>query len=289
MAPKNYVKPSRIWLKRSPDFNEQWVQERIEEDTSLLGLGDLDFKESQRIQPSGGRLDLLLQDAETRERYEIEIQLGSTDESHIIRTLEYWDIERKRYPQYDHFAVIIAEDITSRFLNVISLFNGHIPIIAIQMQALSVGDSTTLVFTKVLDVVQRGLEEADEVQPQADRAYWEKKAAKSTVALADALLELVHEVRPDMYLNYVKHYIGLADDGRSDNFIAFKPNKKALNLEVHLPQSPETDQLIDDAGLETLTYDRQWGNYRIRLTEDDLEAKNETLDTLIRQAALKKG
>ena len=25
--------------------------------------------------------------------YEKEIQLGATDESHIIRTVEYWDIE----------------------------------------------------------------------------------------------------------------------------------------------------------------------------------------------------
>ena len=48
-------------------------------------------------------------------------------ESHIIRTIEYWDIERKRYPQYEHCAVLVAEDITSRFLNVISLFNGTIP------------------------------------------------------------------------------------------------------------------------------------------------------------------
>jgi hypothetical protein len=63
-----------------------------------------------------GRLDLLLQDVDTNRRYEVEIQLGKTDESHIIRTIEYWDIERKRYPQYDHCAVIIAEDITSRFL-----------------------------------------------------------------------------------------------------------------------------------------------------------------------------
>ncbi len=38
-----------------------------------------------------GRLDLLLQDANQR-RYEVEIQLGATDESHIIRTIEYWDI-----------------------------------------------------------------------------------------------------------------------------------------------------------------------------------------------------
>ncbi len=60
----------------------------------------------------------------------MEIQLGKTDESHIIRTIEYWDIERKRYPQYDHVAVIVAEDITSRFLSVIGLFNGAIPLVA---------------------------------------------------------------------------------------------------------------------------------------------------------------
>jgi hypothetical protein len=57
-------------------------------------------------------LDLLFQDVESTRRYEVEIQLGSTDEAHIIRTIEYWDVERKRYPQYDHTAVIIAEDIT---------------------------------------------------------------------------------------------------------------------------------------------------------------------------------
>ena len=54
---------------------------------------------------------------------------------HLIlsSTIEYWDIERKRYPQYDHCAVLVAEDITSRFLNVVSLFYGTIPLIAIQM------------------------------------------------------------------------------------------------------------------------------------------------------------
>jgi hypothetical protein len=37
---------------------------------------------------AAGRLDLLLQDSETNRRYEIEIQLGATDETHIIRTIE---------------------------------------------------------------------------------------------------------------------------------------------------------------------------------------------------------
>jgi hypothetical protein len=103
---------------------------------TVLGLGDLVLKDKERTQPHAGRLDLLLQDQETDRRYEVEVQLGSTDESHIIRSIEYWDIERKRYPQYEHCAVLVAEDITSRFLNVISLFNGTIPLIAIQMQAL---------------------------------------------------------------------------------------------------------------------------------------------------------
>lgn len=131
---------TRIWLKDHPEINEKWVQDRICEDPSILGLGDLVLKDKERLQPRAGRLAILLQDLEDDRRYEVELQLGRTDESHIIRTIEYWDIEKKRYPQYDHCAVIIAEDITSRFLNVISLFNSAIPIIAIQMAAFGIND-----------------------------------------------------------------------------------------------------------------------------------------------------
>jgi len=123
----NLIKPEKINLLNHPVLNEKWVQKAIAKDPSILGLGDLILKDKERIQPKAGRLDLLLQDPETNRRYEVEIQLGKVDESHIIRTIEYWDIERKRYPQYDHCAVIIAEDITSRFLNIISIFNGFIP------------------------------------------------------------------------------------------------------------------------------------------------------------------
>src|SRR6266511_2712717 len=128
---------------------EKMVQEQIADDPSILGLGKLELRDKERIQAHSGRLDLLLQDPETLKRYEVELQLGATDETHIIRTIEYWDIERKRYPQYEHTAVIVAEDITARFLNVISLFNGQIPLMALQMSALKMGDSTGLVFTKV--------------------------------------------------------------------------------------------------------------------------------------------
>jgi hypothetical protein len=86
-------------LKGHPELDERWLQDRMAEDASLLGLGDLVLKDRERPQPRAGRLDLLLQDAEANKRYEVEVQLGRTDEAHIIRTIEYWDIERKRYPQ----------------------------------------------------------------------------------------------------------------------------------------------------------------------------------------------
>jgi hypothetical protein len=146
--------------------------EFIAADPAILGIGDLVLRDKERIQPRAGRLDLLLQDVEAKRRYEVEIQLGPTDEAHIIRTIEYWDIERKRYPRYVHCAVLIAEDITSRFLNVVALFNGTIPLIAMQTQALKVGDHLTLIFTKVMDELSRGLVDEDE-DPEAaptDRA-----------------------------------------------------------------------------------------------------------------------
>src|SRR5262245_55375676 len=158
----NFTPAERVLLKAHPTLTEKWVQERIANDPKILGLGDLYVKDKERTQPNAGRLDLLLQSKEDERRYEVEIQLGATNESHIIRTIEYWDIERKRYPQYEHCAVIVAEDITARFLNVIHLFNGNIPLIALQMTALKVGEHQTLVFTKVVDELRLGPVDEDE-------------------------------------------------------------------------------------------------------------------------------
>ncbi len=42
--------------------------------------------------------------------YEIEVQLGETDPSHIIRTIEYWDLVKRKWPQRQHFAVLVANE-----------------------------------------------------------------------------------------------------------------------------------------------------------------------------------
>jgi len=277
-----FVKHERLSLQNHPEFNEKWVQDQIAEDPSILGLGDLILKDKERLQPRAGRLDLLLQDQETDRRFEVELQLGRTDESHIIRTLEYWDIERKRYPQYDHCAVIVAEDITSRFLNVIGLFNNTIPLIAIQMTAIAIGEQVALMFTTVLDELTRGPEEEEDAEP-TNRAYWEAKAGEEPLAVTDALHQLARELDPDLELKYRKHSVGLAKGPINVRFAILRPRRKFVLIELRIKRTKEIDDLLDESGLEMKPYSRS-GRYRVHVSSRGLKEHEPLIKDLLKRA-----
>ena len=225
----------------------------------------------------------MLAEPETLTRYEVEIQLGPTDESHIIRAIEYWDIERRRYPQYEHVAVIVAEDVTSRFLNVINLFNGSIPLIAIQIQGIEVNNAFTLVATRVVDVMALGTDEEDEGET-VDRGYWEQKASPASVKLADEMVRRVQIIEPELELKYNKHYIGLAKNGVARNFVTFRPTKQHMIAEFHIPRSEDLSDRFDESRLDMLAYNTRYRNYRARVTETDLTEHRGKLDELVRLA-----
>ena len=276
----NYIKAERIWLKNDPELNEAWLWDRIIEDPQILGLGDLEIKDVERSQPSAGRLDLLLQDSEAGKRYEVELMLGVVNESHIIRCIEYWDVERKRYPQYDHSAVLVAEDITTRFLNVIALFNNSIPMIAIQLNALRVDDNIILNFTKVLDEVIPGEDDEDGDGEVVDRDYWEKKGSKESLHIADSCLEIIHTFNSSLSLKYNKYYIGLADRSRAKNFILFRAKRHFLRVEAKISdQQPWIDKL-EEADLVILTGVKKRSRIIFRLEKDEVQKHNELLKEL---------
>lgn len=279
---KKIFNPEPIDIKNNPAITEKIIQDIIAENPSIIGLGDLILKDKERILPKSGRLDLLMQDPESSRRYEIELQLGKTDESHIIRTIEYWDIERKRYPQYDHCAVIIAEEITSRFLNVISLFNGSIPLIAIQMKAYKFDDQIGLIFNTVLDESRLGLvDEDEEVQEITNRDFWLKRGTEDTLKMADEILEIVNSITPGYALKYNKFYIGLAKDGQPDNFAICRPKKNYMRIELRIPKSTEMDNIIEKSALEEMDYDSRWGRYRIRLNKGDIKKHHDVIKNFL--------
>lgn len=280
----NIIEPEKILLRDNPKISEKLIQDKIASDPSILGLGDLILKDKERIQPRAGRLDLLLQDSESKRRYEVEIQLGKTDESHIIRTIEYWDIERKRYPQYDHCAVIVAEEITTRFHNIISLFNGNIPIIAIQMNGYKFGDDIALIFTTILDELTLGVEDEEEEKEVTDRNYWINRGTESTVKMADNLLEIINEFSSGYELRYTKFYIGLGTDGQPNNFAVFRPKKSTLSIEIKLPFSEEIQHFIEENELDDMGYLKRWGVFRLRLNKEDINKKRDALKNLLEKA-----
>jgi hypothetical protein len=166
-------------------ISESYIEQFITDDPAILGLDDdVSVIESQRRQGKLGRLDLLMEDGSGKRRYEIELMLGTVDESHLIRTIEYWDIERRSYPAYEHCAVLVAENITARFLNVITLFSESVPIIVIQMNAVKVDDKAALTFMTLVD--SRKLLRKDDdppTSPSTDRADWESRVGNGILRL----------------------------------------------------------------------------------------------------------
>lgn len=88
---KRLITNRKIQLKNNPEINEAMIQEFIFNDPPVIGLGELTSIRREKTQPDGGGLDILLADSDNNNRYEVEVQLGATDPSHIIRTIEYWD------------------------------------------------------------------------------------------------------------------------------------------------------------------------------------------------------
>lgn len=245
----HYVKGEKISLKNH--FNEKWLQDRIQEDPSILNLGELDIISREKKQSSGGRIDFLFHNAEIDTMYEIEIQLGATDESHIIRTIEYWDIERRRFPSKDHRAVIIAEEITNRFFNVIALMNRSIPIIAIQLNAIKIEEKILLNFTTVLDIYEIPEDEEKLGGDEVGRPYWEKRASSKSLAIMDEMIKIIQNFYSNSRLTYNKYHIAMGTSKR--NFLWFHPRKSLNTCHVEIKVDKEfiisTKTTLEELGI----------------------------------------
>jgi hypothetical protein len=271
--------PTRL---RSLGLDERWLQDRIEEDPSLLGLGDLNIVRREKSQPTGGRIDFLMYDPDRELRYEVEIMLGSLDESHIIRTIEYWDIERQRYPAYDHRAVIVAEEITSRFFNVIRLLNRAVPLVALQLNAFSIDNFVVLHFTKVLDVFGETEDVEEAGGEQVDRRYWERRAGTTSLAVLDAVVAMIEKEISPARVTYNKNHIALGTSGF--NFCWFHPRKSTPHCHMRLRTGSEDREEIlrhlEDAGVSATPFQSEL--ITIKLSRKHLDDSSEAVLSALR-------
>jgi hypothetical protein len=66
--------------------------------------------------------------------------------------------------------------------------------------------------------------------------------------------------------------------------VSFVPQKTVIRLELKLPQTEATDQILQQSGLDLMSYDRQWRQYRIRLAPDDVDRNKSLLIDLMKNA-----
>lgn len=292
MAPE-YTPHKKLSLRKHPSLNEVWLHERICDDPSLLGLGDVRVLDRERTLTGGGRLDLLLLDDENDRRFEVEIQLGATDPNHIIRTIEYWDLERKKYPAYEHVAVIIAEDVTTRFLNVMSLMSGSIPMIAIQLNALEVGEHLLLDFTQVLDLTELRADDVTEEDSgggNTDRPYWDAKAGKPLMGVCDTILKLVQKyAKSSIEFNYLRGYLGLRSDGVVRNVVYMEPKPTRNYVKVSFKGSDASGwkAKFEEAGVPVQSKRRN--RLQLKLTPDDFKEHTTLIEEAIAEAVAEAG
>ena len=212
---------------REAGLNEFWLQEQICENPGCLGLGDLEVLARERAQAGGGRLDILLKNPEDDTMYEVELMLGETDESHIVRTLEYWDNEKRRWPQRQHYAVLVAESITRRFFNVIQLLSYSVPIIAVQASIVESPAGCALYFTKVLDTYEE-IDDGTSISNETyDEEYWQTKSSW-TLDTTRALYDIVGDEFDEPGLNYVKNYVAITVHNNNYFWLRKRSQNKSL-------------------------------------------------------------
>ncbi len=263
---------------REAGFDEVWLQTQIYDNPSCLGLGELEAINRERRQSSGGRLDILLKNPEDDAMYEVEVMLGETDETHIVRTIEYWDNEKRRWPQRQHYAVLVAEHINRRFFNVIHLLSNAVPIIAIQASLVASNGTKSLFFTTVLNTYEE-LDDGTSIEEQSyDKEYWNRKA-RWVAEAAEALLPIAARHFESPTLRYLKQYISISSGSYNRMWFNKRTSPKALlNLKVSPPMHDDAVALLDGVGVG---YIKKPESFRITIDKKIIESKQEVFDKLV--------
>ena len=260
---------------RNAGKDEYWLQKIIYENPAKLGLGDLVLVSKEKKQSSGGRLDILLKDPEDNSMYEVEVMLGETDPSHIIRAIEYWDNEKRRFPQRQHFCILIAETFDRRYFNVIQILSLNVPMIAIQVDLLKINGEFILNFSKILDIY---VEPEDDIETvPVTEVTWSDKA-QWTLETARKLIEIISEQAKNISLNFTQSYISIVIDGRNSYYFdkRTKPNSVLWFNEKDEEKEEAIKKFLDSNNI-VFSFNNKYKDFSITIDKNFIESNKDIL------------
>lgn len=264
---------------RNVGKDEYWLQDMIYDNPSILGLGDLKPVNKEKSQSSGGRLDILLKDPQDNNTmYEVEVMLGETDPSHIIRSIEYWDNEKRKYPLRQHVSILIAESFDRRYFNVIQILSMNIPMIAIKADLLEVNKEYILNFNKILDVYV----EPEDTEETANESSWNEKSSW-TLNTAKDLFNLVNLVETDIKsINYTQSYISIVINGRNSYILDKRTQPTSvLWFNVKDDEKVEAIKMVFDKNNVVYNYNR-YKDFGLNVDQNMIKSKKSMFQDIMK-------
>ncbi len=201
--------------------------------------------------------------------YEVETMIGDTDPDHIVRTIEYWDLVKRKWPQRQHYAVLVAERITKRFFNVIQILSDAVPLIAIQANIVRSPHGESLHFTKILDVYEEPDDETSVDGGTYDESYWAKRS-KETLDAARYLHELTKDVYVDPKLHFNKYSVCIASSGYNQMVLRKRSRNNVL---VELRYGNKRDEILELLEANSVQYSDQHRHFKFQMPARIFEEK----------------
>ena len=168
-------------------------------------------------------------------------------------------------------------------MNVISLFNGTIPLIAIQLSAYKQGDDYSIAFTKVLDRILPQ-DDNNEQLVVTDRKYWENKSTPAMLECVDKIYGSLGNLIEGYVLKYNKFYISIIKNGLSKNFLVFRPKKSVLHLTCRGESNEPLLEKLENEGLD-IDYDEQKKEYKLTIKSfSEYEQNKSIIDEMIKNS-----
>jgi hypothetical protein len=204
--------------------------------------------------------------------YEVEVMLGETDPSHIIRTIEYWDLIRKKWPQRQHFGVLIAERITRRYFNVIQILSNSVPLIAIQANMIDIEGQRSLHFTTILDAYEEPENDTGPVNEVIDEPFWQSKS-ESVLSSAKKIFEYTKEIYEDCKIVLKKTNITINSHGYNQMYFKKRYGQSVLVIFRYGGRRDEIERILQE---NNMNYTDDHKRFKIQMTESQI-AENEDM------------
>jgi len=267
-----FVASTRVAL-RDLRLPESWLERKIREEPTILGLGGITKVFFQRKYKKAGRGDLILLDEENSILYSAELMLDEIDESHIVRCVDYWLTETRKPSNKDWsvIAVLAAESIReSRWFPVIEFLSQKMPLTVLEVAALKVSGHTTLTFTKFFDGqdqlehVEGGEEDSGRID--VDKGYWAGKRPGEIIRVAESLARIFRSPNKQLRVTYLQGFWGFALGEKPKNFVTITPKQKFVNVRARIRDTESWSERLKKAGFE-ITGGTPGKSVRFRVTD----------------------